>query len=84
MVQGHKCVTVYAVYDFDRHSRKLNIYLNIYFNFDAVESRQSAELSYVTQHAMPLEFSGKWGTAQKILGTFRLPCCIPHIQRGAS
>ena len=34
-------------------------YISIFF---AVMSRQSAALSSTTQHAMPREFGGKWGT----------------------
>ena len=47
---------------FDVHSRKLNIYLFLHFHFVALVSRQSAALSSATEHAMPLEFDGKWGT----------------------
>ena len=38
---------------FDPHSRRLNIYLNLYFHFLALVSRRSAALSSATQHAMP-------------------------------
>ena len=36
----------------------------IFFSFlhSGVDKRQSAALSSVTQHAMPAEFGGKWGT----------------------
>ena len=44
---------------FDPHSRTWNIYLNVYFHFFALMSRQSAALSPATQHAMP---GGKWWT----------------------
>ena len=47
---------------FDPHSRRWNIYLNLYFHFFALVSRLSAVLSSVTQHAMPPEFGRKWGT----------------------
>ena len=46
----------------DPHSRRRNIYLNLYFHFFALVSRQSAALSSATQHAMPPEFGRKWGT----------------------
>ena len=47
---------------FDPHPRRWNIYLNLYFHFFALVSRQSAVLSSATQHAMPPEFGRKWGT----------------------
>ena len=45
---------------FDSHWRKLNIYLNFYFHFFALVSRQSAAMSSATQHAMPPVFGEKW------------------------
>ena len=56
MALGHKCMNVNATVD--PHSRKINIYLNVYFLF-ALVSRQSAELTFATQHAMTPELSGK-------------------------
>ena len=47
---------------FDSHSRRWNIYLNLYFHFFALVSRLSPALSSATQHAMPPEFGRKWGT----------------------
>ena len=47
---------------FEPHSRRWNIYLNVYFHFFALVSRSSAALSSVTQHAMPPELGRKWGT----------------------
>ena len=47
---------------FDPYSRRWNIYLNLYFHFFALVSRQSAALSPATQHAMPPEIGRKWGT----------------------
>ena len=47
---------------FDPHSKRWNIYLNLYFHFFALVSKQSAALSSATQHAMPPEFGRKWGT----------------------
>ena len=47
---------------FDPHSRRWNIYLNLYLHFFALVSRQSAVLSSATQHTMPPEFGRKWGT----------------------
>ena len=44
---------------FDPHSRKLNIYLHLYFHFLASVSRQSAALGSATQEAMPPEIGGK-------------------------
>ena len=38
------------------------IYIYLYFHFFALVSRQSAALSFATEHAMPPEFCGKWGT----------------------
>ena len=46
----------------DPHSRRWNIYLNLYFHLFALVSRLSAALSSATQHAMPPEFGRKWGT----------------------
>ena len=46
----------------ETNSRKLNIYLNVYFHYFALVSGQSAALSSATQHAMPSEFGGKWAT----------------------
>ena len=51
-----------TVCGFDSHSRKWIILLNVYFHFFALVSRQSAALSFATQHAMPSELGGKWGT----------------------
>ena len=39
---------------FDSHSRRWNIYLNLFFHFFALVSRLSAALSSATQHAMPI------------------------------
>ena len=47
---------------FDPHSKRWNIYLNLYFHFFTLVSRLSAVLSSATQHAMPPEFGRKWGT----------------------
>ena len=47
---------------FDPHSRRWNIYLNLYFHFFALVSRLSAALSSATQHTMSPEFGRKWGT----------------------
>ena len=47
---------------FDPHSRKWNIYLNLYFYFFAPVSRQSAALSSATQHAMLPKLGRKRGT----------------------
>ena len=44
---------------FDPHSRRGNIYLNLYFHFFALVSRLSAALSSATQHAIPPEFGRK-------------------------
>ena len=47
---------------FDPRSMRWNIYLNLYFHFFTLVSRQSAALSSATQHAMPPEFGRKWRT----------------------
>ena len=47
---------------FNAHSTRLNIYLNLYFHFFALVSRQSMALSTATQYAMPPESSRKWRT----------------------
>ena len=61
---------------FDPHSRKWNIYLNLYFHFFALSlSRQSAAMSSATQHTMPPKFGGKWGTACLNTG-FPLPTLL--------
>ena len=49
-------------FGFDPHSRRWNIYLNLYFHFFALVSMLSAALSSATHHAMPPEFGRKWGT----------------------
>ena len=49
---------------FDPHSRRGNIYLNLYFHFFALVLRQSTALSSATQHPMPPEFGRKWGTGR--------------------
>ena len=71
-------------YGFDPHSRRWNIYLNLYFHFFALVSRQSAAaLSSATQDAMPPEFGKKWGMV--CLNTrFPLPVCTACIQRKAN
>ena len=56
MAQEHKRVTVNAT------GGELNIYVNLYFHFFALVSRQSAAVSSVTQNAMPAVFGGKWKT----------------------
>ena len=61
---------------FDPRSRRCNIYLNIYFHFLALVSRQSAALSSATQHAMAPELGRKWGTECLSLGSLFLPCCV--------
>ena len=45
---------------FDPHSRKCHIYLNLYFNFFTLKSRQSAAFSITTRQPLPPEFGGKW------------------------
>ena len=47
---------------FDPHSKRWNIYLNLYFHFFALVSRQSTTLSSATQHEMPPEIGRKWET----------------------
>ena len=46
---------------FESDSKKLNIYLNLYFWSFALMLRQSATLISTTQHAILPEFGGKWG-----------------------
>ena len=63
---------------FNRHPRKWNIYLHLYFHFFVLVSRQSAVLIFATQHAISPELGGKWGT--ECLNTrFLLPCCVRDI-----
>ena len=47
-------------YGFDAYSMKLNIYLNSYFHFFVLVSRQIAALSSAIQQAMSPEFGGIW------------------------
>ena len=61
---------------FDSHSRRLNIYLNLYFHFFALVSRQNAALSSATSNVMPPEFGRKWGTECLTLVFLCLPCCV--------
>ena len=51
---------------FDSHSR--NIYLNVYFHFFALVSRQSVTLGFINEHAMAPEFSGKKEGQQSVYG----------------
>ena len=67
--------TTRFAYEFDSHSRQLNIYLYLYFNFFALVSSQRAVLSSTTQQAMPPEFSWKWGTEWLNIG-FLLPTLL--------
>ena len=60
---GAQSVTVKSTgCGFNHYSRKLNIYFHLYFHFFALVSRQSSVLSSATQHAMPPELGGMWGT----------------------
>ena len=53
VAERHKCVTVNTTgCEFNPNSRKLNIYLNLYYHFFALALRQSVALSSATQHAM--------------------------------
>ena len=47
---------------FNLHSRKLNIYLHLYFHFFGLVSTQSVALSSATQYVLLSELGGKWGT----------------------
>ena len=59
---GAQGVTVkLTVCGFDPHSRRCNIYLNLYFYFFALVSRTSAALSSATQHATCLQNSAESG-----------------------
>ena len=60
--RGTKCACKSTGCEFDPHSRRWNIYLNLYFHFFALVSRQSAASSSATQHAMLSEIDVKWGT----------------------
>ena len=58
---------------FDPHLMKLNIYLNLYFHFFALVSRQHAALSSAAQHAFLLSSSesGEWnGLTQLLLSAY--------------
>ena len=60
---------------FDPHSRRWNIYLNLYYHFFDLVSRQNAALSTATQHAMPPESGRKLG--KECLNTrFPLPTLL--------
>ena len=61
---------------FDPHSRRWNIYLNLYWHFFALVSRRSAALSSATQHAIPPDSvkSGAWIVL--ILGILCLSCFV--------
>ena len=62
MAQRHEVWLKSTGCEFDLHSRRRNIYLNLYFHFFILVSRLSAALSSATKHAMPPEFGRKWGT----------------------
>ena len=55
---------------FDPHSRRWNVYLNLYFHFFALVSRLTA-----TQNAIPPEFGRKWGT-ECLNNRFPLPTLL--------
>ena len=60
---------------FDPHSRRWNIYLNLYFHFFALVSRLSSALGSATQHAM--QNSAESGEQSVLtLGSLCLPCCV--------
>ena len=61
VAQGHENVTSLTGCGFDPHSRKWNIYINLYFYLFALVSRQRAELSSDAQHATLPNFGEKWG-----------------------
>ena len=71
-----RCVTVNSTgCGFDPHSRRWNIYLNLYFVFFGLVLRLSAALSSATQHAMPPEFGRKWGKVC-LIARFPLPTLL--------
>ena len=80
---GHKCVTVnVSGCEFDPHSRKWNIYLNVYLNFlrSAVEVKAQRWFpAFNTQCFQNSADNGKRSIL--ILGSLCLPCC--GIQREA-
>ena len=54
MTQGHKCVTVnnHSGCEFDPHSKKLNIYLNLYFMLcSGVEANRGVEFRHSIDNA---------------------------------
>ena len=60
---------------FDPHSRRWNIYINLYFHFFALVSRLSAALSSATQHCLQNSAeSGEWNVLT--LSSLCLPCCV--------
>ena len=59
--RGHKPATVSAIGCGLEPHAKNEIHIE-YFHFLALLTRQSAALSFATQHAMPPEFAGKRGT----------------------
>ena len=61
---------------FDLHSRRWNIYLNLYFHFFALVSRTSAALNSATQHAMPPESAEKGERSVLALGSLCVPCSV--------
>ena len=63
--------------EFDPHSRKCNVYLNLYFHFFALKSRLIAALNSATQHAVPRESGGKSRTECLTLGSL----CLPRYMR---
>ena len=53
----------------------MKYYLNLYFQFFALVSMQSAALSSATQHAMPPDFGEKWGM-EYLTTRFPLPTLL--------
>ena len=72
---GQSVTVKLTVCGFNPHSRRCNVYLNLYFHFFALVSRQSSALSFASQHAMPPESGRKWG-AECLNTRFPLPTML--------
>ena len=61
------------------HSRRWNIYLNLYFHFFSLVSEQTAALCSATRHAMPPEVDGKWETKYLNTRLHAVPFVYPAV-----
>ena len=79
-----QCLTVNATgCGFKPHSRKWNIYSNLYIHFFALVSRQSAALSPATQYALSPKSGGECGPKCLNTGVLSAYLTVCGIRREA-